>query len=109
MTQGSIVFTQSEKTEFNPLFAQYISNRDADAVLEALNNNQKKYKRFTLYVDGMLNLLKDKQMASQIDSLVQNKTMLTQSITQRKQSISKSREITYKAIHSATNRPIKVR
>ncbi|MCS5712153.1 hypothetical protein [Candidatus Berkiella aquae] len=109
MTKGPIVFTQSEKTEFNPLFLEYAANRDADAVLEALNNNQKKYERFTLYADGLLALLKERQKSSKIDSLTKNKTMLTQSIKQRKQSIDESREITFQSIHSMTGRSVKVR
>ncbi len=93
-----IRFTPEEKLEFNPHFVNFLQHKATLESIQLALGCKAKYSRFELYKDALCDLIqlrKDKKTLSELTTaatLMQNKSILTQSIKQRNTAISTSRE-----------------
>jgi hypothetical protein len=99
---STITFAPEEKVEFNPHFSRYIQKMSTlESIKEAFKDDVKKYDRYVLYHNALIELLQLRKAkkcvadlshtATQIQAGLNDKAILTQSIKHRTDVIKASR------------------
>lgn len=98
-TNGTTVaITTKEKIEFNPLFVKYVQKEYSDKqILAELDGNKKKFSRFQLYANGLIDLLKTQKIEKRIAEIEESKVLLKKGIEKHKSIIHQSRTTAVKA------------